>query len=73
MTKWILIEYKLPNDNQCCHVIFNHDDAGDTAIWWAQYRGSKWFGVDFPGNEETELVGQAICWTPEPENPFVAF
>ncbi|HEY8097957.1 MAG TPA: hypothetical protein VIE65_18010 [Methylobacter sp.] len=68
--KWILTEFKLPIDGQCCHVVFDHDDAGDTAVWWAQHKDGKWLGVDLPGNDVQELHGKAICWTPEPENPF---
>jgi len=68
--KWILTEFKLPADGQCCHVVFDHDEPGDTAVWFAEYRNGEWYGCERPEAEEHLLSGKAICWMPEPENPF---
>jgi len=68
--KWIRTEHKLPEDGQCCYVVFDHDDPGNTAVWFAQYKNGKWYGYERTGSEEQLLNGTAICWMLEPENPF---
>lgn len=70
--KWIRVEQKLPKDRQCCHVVFCHDYDGCTDVWFAEYRNGKWYGCERPGGEEHLLSGIAICWMPEPDNPFAS-
>ena len=66
---WIRTTHKPPKDLQCVYVVFEHE-LGSTAVWYAQYRDGRWFGYAFDSEGEQELNGEAICWQPEPENPF---
>jgi len=66
---WIRTQRRLPKDGQCCHVVFDHDDP-ETQVWFAKYEDGKWYGFCFDSEGVQELSGDAICWTPEPTNPF---